>query len=202
MKKKIFSVLLALVLVLSMSLVTAVPARAQVTLNVYPFGIPDPSFESLPTAGLYTFETAAVAGHTALAEQVSTEFNSGSNSIHLKIDTTASSNVGTWARVVESLPNPIGLGKLSGVNFYAKKVAGELFGPYVIVNVDANADGTRDSVIVSWLAAGTTTITLGGGWQQVTQADLDAGGWHFAEWTALDYQCHSDGPSKCRVAWV
>lgn len=136
MKRKIFSILLVLVLVLTFSLVTAVPVAAQSTLNVVPF--------TLITAG-----DGSAAWSTA-------QPHSGTSSVLLDAGTSGGANAGR----IEVLVDPIPLADFTGASYYVWEPTGTQHGgefpyitahpygdPYINIYLDTDGDGVVDEYL-------------------------------------------------------
>jgi len=169
MKRKIFSVLLALVLVLSFSLVTAVPAAAQ---------------DEMPDAMVFPFELGGKAVGNYVAEWSTAQVKSGSSSVHLK--TTGTVGDGDEARIrIDFSVLPGGdtpeLGDLTSISWYEYLVEG--YPPHIDIYLDIDGDGTSDDALVIEYAYNTeahaseawpTYGAMTGAWYQ-TFSDDEAG---------------------------
>ncbi len=149
MKRKIISVLLTLVLVLSFSLVTAVPATAQSTLNVVPF--------SLINAGSGTAAWATAQAH------------SGTSSVLLDAGTLGGANAGRIQVEVAAIP----MASFTGATFWVWEPTGTEHGgtepntdqiypygdPYINILIDTDGDGSFDEKMegVGSITVGSTT---------------------------------------------
>ena len=125
MRKKIFSVFFAVVLLLSFSLVTAVPVAADPgILNVYPL---QPTTKNTDST----------------AEWSATQFYAGSLAAHLDSGTTTQ---GDEARVVVNMPAGTTLDDITTISWWEYNVAG--YPPHVDVKVDKDGNGTADDALV------------------------------------------------------
>ena len=134
MKRKIFSVLFALVLVLSFSLVTAVPAGAQ---------------DEQPDAIVFPFELDGKTEGNYVAEYSTTQVHGGSSSIHLQ--TTGTVGTGDEARIrIDFSAFPEGemptLGDIETISWWEYLVEG--YPPHIDIYVDIDDDGTADDALV------------------------------------------------------
>jgi len=134
LKRKIFSVLLALVLVLSFGLVTAVPAGAQ---------------EEMPDAIVFPFELGGKAEGNYVAEWEYTEVHTGSSSVHLA--TAGDVGTGNEARIrIDFSTFPEGdrptLGEIESISWYEYLVEG--YPPHIDIYLDIDGDGTADDALV------------------------------------------------------
>ncbi|MDD4876662.1 MAG: right-handed parallel beta-helix repeat-containing protein [Dehalococcoidales bacterium] len=125
MKKKIISIMLTLILVLSFSLVTVTPVAAvPVTFNVYPLELTTKNVDST-------------------AEWSTAQASTGSYSAHLDTGAVAA---GDEARIVVNMPSGTTLSSLSSISWQEYLVVG--YPPHVDVKVDTNGDGTADDALV------------------------------------------------------
>lgn len=154
MKRKIFSVLLALVLVLSFSLVMAVPAAAQTTRNVIPF--------KLAHTGSGTADWSMVDEY------------SGSSSVLLS-DGGVAGNAGT----VEFTVN-IPLADITDLSFWfnhsTPDAAFDNFIPALSLHLDTADDGVQDAAVALNADTAGTPLFAEGEWDQWTLAEWD--NWH------------------------
>jgi parallel beta-helix repeat protein len=127
MKRKVFSILFAVVLALILSLVIALSAVADpATLNVYPLVLSTKNSDST-------------------AEWSTSEFKTGSYSVHLDTGTTTAGD-GDEARIVIVMPNGTSLNDIVSISWWEYLVAG--YPPHVDVKVDTDGNGTADDALV------------------------------------------------------
>ena len=127
--RRIISILFALVLVLSFSLVTVLPAMAadeSSTLNVVPF------------------ETQAL-GDGATAEWTNADNHTGSYSVELT--TPESPTADDYAAVVVPAPEGLKVGDIESWSFYRKSADTTLVAPYIAFDIDTDDDGVVDESI-------------------------------------------------------
>ncbi|MDP2730109.1 MAG: right-handed parallel beta-helix repeat-containing protein [Dehalococcoidales bacterium] len=126
--KTIWQAGLALVLALSLSLVTAVPAMAvdPDTLNVYPLQLTTKNADST-------------------AEWSTAEVYNGSYSAHLDTGTTTAGD-GDEARIVIEMPEGTTLNDITSISWWEYLVAG--YPPHVDIKIDIDGDGTSDDALV------------------------------------------------------
>ena len=150
MKRKIFSVLFALVLVLALMPVMAVPVAAQDEMPdaiVIPFVLGVGAYEGEPES---TAEWDEVTVHD------------GSSSVHL----TTAGSAGNEARILidfSSLPEGevLTLGDIEAISWYEYLVAG--YPPHVDIKVDTDGDGIEDDALVIEYAYNTEAHAAEGG---------------------------------------
>ncbi len=179
MKGKFIRVLIALVLVLGFSSVTAVPAGAADTLNVIPFTLND------------------VSGGTAVWSMV--DKHSGDYSVLLSDGGTVGS-----AGTVEFTVN-IPLADITDLSFWfnhdTPDAAFDNFIPALSLHLDTNDDGEQDAAVALNADTAGTPLFADGTWDQWTLAEWD--NWHDseAEWNmTLAYaQAKFDGAMVLHV---
>jgi hypothetical protein len=126
-KRKFVYVLLAMMLALSLSLVTALPAAADPdTLNVYPL-------------------TLGIKNSDSIAEWSTTQPHTGSYSAHLDSGTTTAGD-GDEARIVVEMPEGTTLNDITSISWWEYNVAG--YPPHVDVKVDTDDNGEADDALV------------------------------------------------------
>jgi len=133
-KRRIFSVLFALVLVLALMPVMAVPVAAQ---------------DEMPDAIVFPFELGGKAGGNYIAEYSTTQIHTGSSSVHLA--TTGTVGNGDEARIrIDFSAFPEGemptLGDIESISWYEYLVTG--YPPHVDIKVDTDGDGIEDDALV------------------------------------------------------
>ena len=135
LKRKIFSVLFALVLVVSFSLVTAVPAAAQTTLEV-----------------------TLVATHAGIAEWSCAQQHSGSSSVKMKAPGKCDWNnwAGTYADALIQIPlagttlEGLTLDGIEAMSWWNYLVSG--YPPALRIKLDVDGDGSSDYHLVGEFA--------------------------------------------------
>ena len=127
MKRKTFSVLLVVAMVLGLSLVMAIPVAASPdTLNVYPPQLSTKNSDST-------------------AEWSTAQAKSGSYSAHLDSGTTTAGD-GDEARIVIDMPSGTVLNDITSISWWEYLVAG--YPPHVDVKVDTDGDHIADDALV------------------------------------------------------
>jgi len=139
LKKKIFSVLFALVLVLSLGLVTAVPVGAQETLNVIPFTVNNDD-EAIPGAATWVIPVK----------------HSGASSVKLK--NSEITDAAVFAKVYFGVEIALGDIILATTSFWAYSTDGDYI-PYFIFEIPGTYDGGGVMVRISNDAALSTGFT-------------------------------------------
>lgn len=173
MKRKLFSIFIAVVLVLSFSLVAATPVGA---VAIYTEGH---DFSTGSTSGTAAWSTAQVSA--------------GSYSVELYVP----DGVTDLGRVNLYLPTPVALSALSGdPTFLAYGVVeGDPWnsGPYLNILLDTNSDGTYDDALEGLVA--TSSDGYAAGWHEM------AGGGYYDADDSLETNSYDDETSPTNLAY-